>query len=114
MSNSAEERMSTNNHQIEAREKQLQETRRYWDEQAEAFDQEADHGLRDPLVRQAWTELLKAQFPGPGARVLDIGCGTGSLSLVLAGLGLQVRGIDLSPGMLARAQAKAAAAGVDI
>jgi len=114
MSNSAEEIMSTNSHQLEAREKQLQETRRYWDEQAEAFDQEPDHGLRDPLVRQAWTELLKAQFSSPGARVLDIGCGTGSLSLVLAGLGLRVSGIDLSAGMLARAQAKAAAAGVEI
>jgi 2-polyprenyl-3-methyl-5-hydroxy-6-metoxy-1,4-benzoquinol methylase len=114
MSTSTQENMSAKAPQSEAHEKHLQETRRYWDEQAEAFDKEVDHGLRDPLARQAWTELLKAQFPTPGARVLDIGCGTGSLSLVLAGLGLQVRGIDLSPGMLARAQSKAAEAGLEI
>ncbi|MCA9907238.1 MAG: class I SAM-dependent methyltransferase, partial [Anaerolineae bacterium] len=44
----------------------------------------------------------------------DIGCGTGSLSLVLAGLGHAVVGIDLAPAMLALAQAKAEAAGHSI
>jgi len=50
---------------------------------------------------------------GPAA-ILDIGCGTGSLSIVMAGLGHDVSGIDLSPGMIAQARAKAAAAGLTI
>jgi len=45
------------------------------------------------------------------ATVLDIGCGTGSLSVALAGLGHKVTGIDLSPLMIPQAQAKAAAHG---
>lgn len=43
-------------------------------------------------------------------RALDIGCGTGSLSTILAGLGCKVTGIDFSPEMIARAEAKAKAA----
>jgi len=36
-----------------------------------------------------------------------VGCGTGEISLVLAGMGHRVTGIDLSPKMLDRATAKA-------
>lgn len=37
-----------------------------------------------------------------GAKILDIGCGPGSLSLPLARAGAKVTGIDISSGMLAR------------
>jgi 2-polyprenyl-3-methyl-5-hydroxy-6-metoxy-1,4-benzoquinol methylase len=87
------------------------EARQVWDRAAASFDDEPDHGLHPAHVLQAWTELLRAWLPAPEAAVLDVGCGTGSLSLVLAGLGHQVVGIDFSPAMIARAQAKANAAG---
>jgi len=99
---------------IEKNEKHIQEARRYWDNQAATFDQEPDHGLRDPQTLAAWTELLKTWLPSTPIEVLDIGCGTGSLSVVLAGLGHQVTGIDLSPAMLAQARDKAAAHGYQI
>ena len=41
---------------------------------------------------------------GKGARVLDAGCGAGRMSRYLAGRGLAVQGIDLSPGMVAMAR----------
>lgn len=41
---------------------------------------------------------------GPSARVLDAGCGTGRISRRLADAGLDVTGVDLSPGMLAMAR----------
>ena len=47
----------------------------------------------------------------PGETVLDIGCGTGSLSLLLAELGHTVIGIDFAAAMIDRARQKAAAAG---
>jgi len=86
----------------------------YWDSAAATFDNAADHGLRDPLVRRAWRDLLVPWLPPAPATILDIGCGTGSLSLLLAQLGHQVTGIDFAPAMVAQAQAKAQAAGYAI
>lgn len=88
------------------------EAREAWDREAAEFDSEADHGLRDPAVRQAWDALMGRLLPEAPARVLDMGCGTGSLSVLLAERGYAVTGLDLSPKMLAVAQDKAQAAGV--
>ena len=50
-----------------------------------------------------------------GAEVLDLGCGIGGADLVLATEhGATVTGIDLEPSLLRRAEARAAAAGLDI
>ena len=46
--------------------------------------------------------------------LLDLGCGTGTLSVLLAKAGYEVVGADISPDMLAVAQEKAFAAGQDI
>ena len=95
-------------------EKRLQESQQYWDDLAQSFDDEPDHGLRDSLVLEAWTELLKTWIPAANATILDIGCGTGSLSVILARLGHTVTGIDLSPSMISLARTKAAAYGLEI
>jgi SAM-dependent methyltransferase len=84
----------------------------YWDSQAATFDREADHGLGDPGVRAAWAQLLDRVLPSSYRRIADLGCGTGSLAVLLAADGRQVSGVDSSPVMLGQARAKAAAAGV--
>jgi RimJ/RimL family protein N-acetyltransferase/protein-L-isoaspartate O-methyltransferase len=81
--------------------------RREWDAEAASFDEPADHGLRDPAVRAAWRDLLLAAMPPAPARVADLGCGTGTLSLLLADEGYAVDGVDLSPEMVRLARAKA-------
>jgi len=50
----------------------------------------------------------------PGARVLDMGCGTGRHSVELAKRGYKMIGVDLSARMLAEAQKAADTAGVQI
>lgn len=82
-----------------------------WDDHAVTFDDEADHGLRDPNVREAWRELVLDVAPRPPAVTVDLGCGTGSLSLLLAEAGLTVHGLDLSPAMVEVATMKIRAAG---
>jgi SAM-dependent methyltransferase len=84
----------------------------YWDSQAATFDDDADHGLRDPRVRDAWRRLLLAHLPPAPAAVADIGCGTGSLSVLLAAEGYSVTGLDFAPTMIRAARAKARAADV--
>ncbi|MET9148279.1 class I SAM-dependent methyltransferase [Streptomyces sp. NPDC004042] len=84
-----------------------------WDARAAVFDDEPDHGLRDPRVRAAWAERLRDWLPPRPAAILDLGCGTGSLSLLAAGQGHRVTGVDSSPAMLERARAKLAGAGRD-
>jgi ubiquinone/menaquinone biosynthesis C-methylase UbiE len=84
----------------------------YWDSQAASFDDQADHGLRDGAVRDAWRRLLVSRLPPPPAAVADLGCGTGSLTVLLGEAGYAVTGLDSSPEMIRAARAKAAAAGI--
>ncbi|WP_139983541.1 class I SAM-dependent methyltransferase [Nocardioides litoris] len=78
-----------------------------WDAEAAGYDEPADHGLRDASVRDAWRSLLLEHLPAAPARVADLGCGTGTLGLLLAEEGYAVDGVDFSPAMLAQARAKA-------
>ncbi|WP_405926152.1 class I SAM-dependent methyltransferase [Streptomyces sp. NBC_00035] len=79
-----------------------------WDVESVTFDEEPDHGLRDPVVREAWAARLRTWLPERASDVLDLGCGTGSLSLLASGWGHHVTGVDLSPGMVDLARAKLA------
>ncbi|MEU0851375.1 class I SAM-dependent methyltransferase [Streptomyces flaveolus] len=79
-----------------------------WDSRAATFDEDSDHGLRDPSVRRAWAARLRSWLPGRPGDVLDLGCGTGSLSLLAAEQGHRVTGVDLSPAMVELARAKLA------
>lgn len=86
---------------------------KYWDAQAAGFDDAPDHGLRAPATRSAWASLLVPLMPPAPARIADLGCGTGSLAVLLAEAGYRISGLDLAPAMIKRAQAKAARAGID-
>jgi ubiquinone/menaquinone biosynthesis C-methylase UbiE len=56
--------------------------------------------------------LLEAVRPSPDDRMLDVGCGTGRISLALAPLVSHVTGVDLTPAMLDQARALQADAGI--
>ncbi|MCP4307595.1 MAG: class I SAM-dependent methyltransferase [bacterium] len=62
----------------------------------------------------AWATQLAAWIPTEAVNIVDLGCGTGSLSILLAETGFHVTGIDLSPAMVTRARAKAVTAGVEV
>lgn len=83
----------------------------YWDEGAESYDQEYGHGLRSEREKALWLDLLRRNVNQDGElNILDAGCGTGFLSILLAELGHTVTGIDLSETMRVQAAAKAARA----
>jgi len=49
-----------------------------------------------------------------GQPVLELACGTGRITVPIAEAGYQVTGLDISPGMLSFARAKAAARGLEV
>ena len=63
-------------------------------------------------MRRAVWRQLDAHFR-PGDRLLEVGCGTGEDALYLAQRGIQVLATDVSQRMIAVAQAKTLAAGLD-
>jgi SAM-dependent methyltransferase len=76
-----------------------------------AFESEgwsARAGTYDALMARATAlavePLLDAAGVGPGVRVLDVGCGLGTLSAAAARLGADVTGVDLAEGMLTEAR----------
>src|SRR4051812_28396740 len=68
--------------------------------------------LRTRAERSAFARLLDAAIPGD-ARIVEIGCGTGQMSLYLARADRTVIGCDLSRGALALGAAAARRWGVD-
>ncbi len=60
-------------------------------------------------------EAFVAQLPiAPGARVLDVACGTGNSAIPLAKRGAQVTGVDIASNLLEQARQRAAAEGVSV
>lgn len=73
-----------------------------WDDRYEAGDTPWDVGTPDRHL----TAFVEARGPGKG-RALEVGCGTGTNALWLAGRGYQVTAVDLSALAVERALAKA-------
>ncbi len=86
----------------------------FWDLDAATYDQGSDHVPRSPAERAAWTAALARHLPPTPAPVLDVGAGTGFLSLTMARMGYQVTALDLSAGMLGQLKASAAGQGLDV
>jgi ubiquinone/menaquinone biosynthesis C-methylase UbiE len=88
--------------------------RAFWDADAGTYDHSASHALSDPVEAACWRAALARHLPPPPAAVLDMGAGTGSMSVLMAEMGYRVTAADLSPEMLERAKEKARARGISL
>ena len=85
----------------------------HWDRRAAHFDEDFGHSIATQAERAAWDRILALVLPRDRTlAALDVGCGTGFLTLELAARGHRVTGVDLAPAMLALARQKAAAQGL--
>jgi ubiquinone/menaquinone biosynthesis C-methylase UbiE len=92
-----------------------QQVAAHWDRRAPGFDSGFGHSIATSAERAAWDRILGLVLPSDRTiEALDIGCGTGFLSLEMAGRGHRVTGIDFAPTMLAEARRKTADAGFGI
>lgn len=82
-----------------------QQVAQAYDNLAPAYDQQIKG---DEWIREELWQLYLRRFR-PGMDVLDVACGTGIDSLFLARQGINVTGVDVSPGMIAQLQRKAQA-----
>src|SRR5215470_15481276 len=92
-----------------------QQVAAHWNRRATHFDEDFGHSIRTPAERAAWDRIFRLVLP-PRARLdaLDVGCGTGFLSLELAARGHRMTGIDFAPAMIERARSKALERGLQI
>ena len=81
---------------------------RYWNLRWDSYDAQPRHDARDDAERGAWHDDLADLLPPAPGQALDVGAGTGFLSIVLATLGYQVTGLEPAENMLAAARKKAA------
>lgn len=88
--------------------------RSYWDTDSATYDRAAGHRPMSSAENSAWAAAFARLLPAGPARVLDVGAGTGFLSLIAARLGHKVTALDVSPGMLAQLRAHADAEGLGI
>jgi SAM-dependent methyltransferase len=70
--------------------------------------------LRDSIDDIPFYVRLAEQAAARGQAVLELGCGTGRVTIPMAGIGASVTGLDSSPAMLDIACEKSARAGVTV
>lgn len=58
------------------------------------------------FVYQFGESLVDLLAPQAGERILDLGCGTGELTAIIAATGAEVQGMDQSPAMITAARAR--------
>ena len=85
-----------------------------WDCSSDAYDSHHGHGIKSAEEREAWKALLTRVLGKRALSILDVGCGTGEISLLLAEMGHAVTGLDLSDRMLDRARQKAESLGYEV
>ncbi|ANS74188.1 hypothetical protein AWM70_06000 [Paenibacillus yonginensis] len=71
-------------------------------------------GAAHPGGFEGTVKLLESIQVPPGAKLLEVGCGTGRTACYLASLGFMVTAVDQNPRMLAKARARARVEEVEV
>ena len=75
----------------------------YWEKRSESFLEQRRSELANPIAKRWMKEIEKQILAGRRLKILDVGCGAGFFSILLAKEGHEVFGIDLTPEMIENA-----------
>ena len=86
--------------------------KKYWDQRSSSYGLDSE---KSAAAAETWGTVLQELAPyKAGHCALDVGTGTGQFAVYLAKNGFEVTGVDLSAGMIEKAQHNAAQEGLPI
>lgn len=85
-----------------------------WNTWAEDYDKQYSHGLKSEEEKAQWKVFLSETVGKERKEILDVGTGTGFLALLLAEIGHNCTGFDISEGMMKVARKKAKEAKLNV
>lgn len=87
----------------------------YWTRRSESFFQQRQAELHNSIAKRWMAEIRKylPETKNKKLRILDVGCGAGFFSILLAKEGHRITGIDLTPDMISNARRLAAEEGAE-
>lgn len=87
-----------------------------WNSEADYYDSHVSHGIQTEEEKELWIRAFETALPSGKSdlNILDVGCGTGAMGLLLSGMGHNVTGLDLSEGMMSIGRKKAEGSGLSM
>lgn len=89
-----------------------QEIKDYWHKRSKAYDKW--HLARSEEEKLAYKKVLGKVLGNGNLNILDVGCGTGFVALLLAEMGHEVAALDITEGMMEKAKTHARESGLSI
>lgn len=79
----------------------------YWTKRSDSFQEQRRAELHDDIA-QRWLKEILQYVPKKKLKILDVGCGSGFFTILMAQQGHEVIGVDLTADMITRAKELAA------
>ena len=85
----------------------------HWNRRAEIYNHSVMREYGDRRTHEAWREIYSEAVSGKSGKLMDCGCGPGTVTLYVSDLGFEITDYDQSPEMLKVARRNAETFGIE-